>query len=82
MGMAAKYNLGAADTPTAVHTELHHASRGGLDDQVPGMFWHPDSPLFWVAAIAAVTVGLAAVSGSGSIKIGPVHASASAGAGK
>ena len=81
MPLAAKYNIGDAG-PTTATTELHMVGRGGVDDQLAARFWHPDSPLFWLAAFAAAAVGLAAVSGSGSVRVGPIHASASAGAGK
>ena len=39
--------------------------------------FHPDSPLFWFGAIAAVTLGLVGVSTSA--RVGPFRASASAG---
>jgi hypothetical protein len=78
---AARYNL-AVDTPTQQRSELHAVGRGGVGDQAVGRVWHPESPLFWLGALAIVTVGLAAVSGSGSVRVGPLHASASAGAGK
>lgn len=39
--------------------------------------WSPDSPLFWFAAVAAVTFGLMAANVH--IKVGPFKAGASAG---
>lgn len=47
----------------------------GVDDQPKP--WQPDSPLFWFAALAAVTVGL--IAASTSFRVGPVKVSASAG---
>lgn len=38
---------------------------------------HPDHPLFWFAAFAAVTLGL--IGGSTHLRVGPFKASASAG---
>lgn len=81
MSLAASYGLGATP-PTQVGSELHAIGGGGMEDEATGRFWHPDSPLFWVGVIVAATFGLAAVSTSGSVRVGPVHASASAGAGK
>jgi hypothetical protein len=80
-GGAAAYNLGTR-MPTHVGSELHAIGGPSLDDLRVSNWYHPESPLFWVGVIAAVTFGLAAVSTSGSIKLGPLHASASAGAGK
>jgi hypothetical protein len=39
---------------------------------------HPDSPLFWFAGAVALTFGLMAVSGRGSIRLGPLRANAGA----
>jgi hypothetical protein len=81
LSLAASYGLGTG-VPTQTASELHTMARGGSDDQVISKFWNPGSPLFWVGGILAATLGLAAISGSGSVRVGPVHASASAGAGK
>jgi hypothetical protein len=79
--LAAQYGLGTG-VPTQTASELHSMARGGTDDQVLAQFWHPGSPLFWVGGLAAAVLGLAAISGSGTVRVGPVHASAAAGAGK
>jgi hypothetical protein len=79
--MARRYGLGTG-TPTPIASELHAAGRPGLDQVASGQWWTPSSPLFWLGGILLATVGLAAVSGSGSAKLGPLHASASAGVGK
>lgn len=81
---AGKYNLpdSAGATPTAMSSEVHKLGRGSVADTQLGRWWHPDSPLFWLGGLIAATVGFAAVSGSGSVRLGPIHASASAGAGK
>jgi hypothetical protein len=39
--------------------------------------WHPDSPMFWVAAFLAVTLGF--IAASTSIRVGPFKAAVSAG---
>lgn len=39
--------------------------------------WHPDSPLFWLGALAALTFGFAFLSTT--IRIGPARATVSAG---
>jgi len=39
--------------------------------------WSPSNPLFWVGALAAVTLGLAAVSTT--VRVGPVKAGVSVG---
>lgn len=81
LSLAASYGLGTGQ-PTMNASELHTMSRPGLEDVTTSTFWHPNSPLFWIGTLLAATLGLAAVSGSGSIKLGPIHAAASAGAGK
>lgn len=39
--------------------------------------WHPDSPMFWVGALLALTLGFAAASTS--IRVGPFKVAAAAG---
>lgn len=81
LSQAQSYGLGTG-MPTSTSSELHQMGRPGLEDIATSQWWSPSSPLFWLGGLIAATVGLAAVSGSGSIKVGPLHASASAGAGK
>jgi hypothetical protein len=81
MSMAQAYGLGTG-VPTTNASELHAMGRPGVEDVTTSQWWHPQSPLFWVGTLLAATVGLAAISGSGSVKAGPIHASASAGLGK
>lgn len=82
LSMPQQYGLISRGVPSTQGSELHHMGRPGVDDAMVSKVWHPDSPLFWIGALVAATVGLAAVSGSGSIKVGPVHAAASGGVGK
>lgn len=82
LSMAASYGLVSRGMPSNQGSELHQMGRPGLSDVNVGKAWHPDSPLFWLGALGALTLGLAAISGTGSVRVGPVHASASAGAGK
>lgn len=79
--IAGSYGLGTG-MPSPTASEVHAMGRPGLEDVTSSQFWHVDSPLFWVGTLLALVVGAAAISGSGSVRVGPVHAAASAGAGK
>lgn len=61
--------------------ETNHAARplervGATPDDAPGLF-HPDNPLLWGLGIAAITLGLAAASGS--VRLGKATVKVSAG---
>lgn len=77
--LAAMYNL---QTPMTPGSGLNAAARPSPDDANTPRWWHPDSPLFWLFAVGAVTFGLIGVSLSGSGRVGPFTAGGEVGAGK
>lgn len=75
MDVARKYGMsGLTLAPEA--TQLAGASNGAMTGDGLGLL-DPDNPLLWLLGIAGVTLGLIAFNGS--VKFGPVHASAGVG---
>lgn len=74
--LAAMYNL-----QTPMGSGLDGVAKPSPDDTAAPRWWSPDSPLFWLFGIAAVTFGLIGVSLSGSGRVGPFHAGGEVGAG-
>lgn len=77
MGLAQMYNLG-----TTLPSGLDGVGKPSPDDANAPKWWHPDSPLFWLFGLAAVTFGLIGASVSVGGHAGPVHAGVDVGAGK
>lgn len=75
--LATKYNLG-----TSVPTGLDGVGKDSPQSATTPSWWHPNSPLFVLFALAAVTFGLIGASVSGAGRVGPFHASGDIGAGK
>jgi hypothetical protein len=73
----ARYGLSAGGAATAQQTETSSILAPSAADQRARDFWHPDSPLFWFAGLAAVTFGLMAVSTN--VRVGKTKASVSLG---
>ena len=67
-----RYRLNAAGPMTPAQTEMTAISTPG-DVAAQGRPWSPSSPLFWFGALAAVTLGLAAVATT--VRVGPAKAS-------
>jgi len=74
---AAKYGGSLlSNQPTSpVASELHVVH--GASEESDVFPFHPDSPLFWFAVIAAAAVGL--MYASTTVRVGPLQASVSAG---
>lgn len=76
-GLAAMYNL-----QTPMTSGLDGVAKPSPADQIVSQWWHPDSPVFWLFAIAAVTFGLVGASVNVGGRAGPLHAGVDVGAGK
>jgi hypothetical protein len=73
----ARYGLNPAGPTSNATTELRAVAspaEGTANEMKP---WHPSNPLFWIAALGAVTFGLMAVSTT--VRVGPGKASVSLG---
>lgn len=66
-----RYGLDPAGRQTPAQSELHSVATPG-DVAAESHPWSPASPLFWFGVLAAITLGLAAVSTS--VRVGPVKA--------
>lgn len=80
-GLNAYRSLGVKPAAfTGVPLESMGAMTAGTDTPLEGFSdkpWHPDSPLFWLGAVIALTFGL--IGASTQIRVGPFKASAGAG---
>ncbi len=67
----------AVNGPLDPLSTLHTSAGPALAETNVSKPWHPDSPLFWVGTLLAVTFGL--IAASTSVRVGPVRASVAAG---
>ncbi|OJV57952.1 MAG: hypothetical protein BGO38_06940 [Cellulomonas sp. 73-145] len=72
-----RFHLDAGTANVAAPTELNAVATPSEGAAAASAPWSPSNPLFWFGALAALTLGLAAVSTS--VRVGPARASVSLG---
>ena len=73
----ARYGLSAGGAATNQTSETASLVTPSVAGQSAAQMWHPDSPIFWIGALAAVTFGLMAVSTN--VRVGKTTASVALG---
>lgn len=76
----ARFGLNPDGPATTAQSELHAIASPAAGAQSVAQPWNPENPLFWFAAIAAVTFGLMAVSTT--VRVGKATGSVSLGSTK
>lgn len=70
---AARFHLSQGTANISAPTELNAIATPAEGAASAGSPWSPSNPLFWFGALAALTLGLAAVSTT--VRVGPANAS-------